>query len=121
QLDSGDKDADKAGELAFWTWWQAGRLTEKMWTIVMSLATDGETFPLFTTNLGLRHPVKLGLKTYEAEQVARPYVDLTDPMLSDGIIYDDFGNPVAYTVLRRHPGDTGAMGLPGEYDIIPAT
>lgn len=120
QIDTGDREADKLVEGIWWKWWVAARMTQRMLTARMSLCVDGEVFALFTTNLNLKHPIKLGVKLYESEQIARPYLALNDPLMSDGIIYDDFGNPAAYTVLKRHPGSLGSMGLATEYDIIPA-
>ncbi|MCA9202736.1 MAG: phage portal protein, partial [Planctomycetales bacterium] len=44
-----------------------------------------------------------------------------DANVVDGIILDEFGNPVAYSILRRHPGDSSALRLGGtEFDTLPA-
>ena len=38
----------------------------------------------------------------------------------DGIVFDEFGNPVAYYVLRQHPGDNAAFRSGGiEFDVMP--
>ena len=43
-----------------------------------------------------------------------------DPAV-DGIIADTFGNPVAYTILRHHPGDTAPLrGSSFDCDVLPA-
>lgn len=121
QLQSGDDVADSQVELAFWKWARAAKLSQKLMTMRMARCVDGESFALLTTNPKLRHPVKLDLKVYEADQVSRPYISLTDPLFADGITFDDFGNPAAYTLLRRHPGDTGFVDLGTEYETIRAS
>jgi lambda family phage portal protein len=121
QMQSGDNDTDTQIETEFWKWSQAVGLGQKLAIMRIARTVDGESFALLTTNGMLRNPVKLDLKLYEADQVARPWVSLTDPNMSDGIIYDDFGNPLAYTLLKQHPGDLGTfINFVGDYDTIPA-
>ena len=120
---SGNSSADSQVEMEFWLWSQEAKLAEKLRCMRMARCVDGETFGLLFANLPLRHPVKLDVRLYEAEQVALPIIDLlnTDLRQSDGIIFDDFGNPAAYTLLRRHPGDeTDFESLTDEYDLIPS-
>ncbi len=39
----------------------------------------------------------------------------------DGIVFDEFGNPKEYHVLKGHPGSANAFGAGGlEYDKVPA-
>jgi capsid protein len=50
---------------------------------------------------------------------------LAKPGEIDGIVFDAGGMPVAYHVLRNHPGDAGAWagliaGAFGEFDVVPA-
>ena len=120
QMLSGDKAADTQVETAFWRWMQAARIPDKLRTMRISRSVDGESFGLMFTNMGLRHAVKLDVRLYEADQVARPWVSLNDPLMSDGIFFDDFGNPSAYTLLRQHPGDHGVVGIGLEFDLVPA-
>jgi capsid protein len=85
---------------------------------------DGETFGLLISNPGLPTPVKLDLRTIEADQVRFVDITLLTVPSVDGIRFDDFGNPVSYHVLRVHPGfwsyATGYIGFPWEYDVWPA-
>ncbi|MBI5866077.1 MAG: phage portal protein, partial [Planctomycetes bacterium] len=38
----------------------------------------------------------------------------------DGVLFDEFGNPIAYTVLRRHPGDAASLRGSGlDFDVLP--
>lgn len=123
QMQSGDKTADRVIEMSFWKWSQSMRLASKLRTAKMSKDGDGECFLRFVTNIPLRHSVKLDLNLYESEQVANPYIPAQIPnraWLSDGIYFDDYGNPSAYSVLRNHPGDVGALGLSLEADPVPA-
>lgn len=122
--DADDKQAAVdvfALEQKWWNWSQAVRLPEKLRTMRMARCVDGEAFAVFTTNRALNSPVKLDLKLYEADQVARPWSALNDPLLSDGIIFDDFGNPAAYTLLHHHPGDAGPLSAGvNDYETIRA-
>lgn len=107
-------------EAAWSRWARAIRLPEKLRTMRMAKAVDGEAFALFFTNMALPDPVKLDLRLYEADQVARPVIAFNDPLMSDGIVFDDFGNVASYTLLRRHPGDTGYVQFGLEWETIPA-
>ena len=63
--------------------------------------------------------MKLDLRLIEADQVTTPDLSLDQPNAVDGIVFDEAGNPVTYHVLRRHPGDAGAL-FDLSYDRIPA-
>lgn len=109
-------------ETQFWEWCEAIGLPRKLRHMRLAKARDGEAFAMFLTNPGLDFdgPVQLDLRPFEADFVASSsYTNsLTD--LLDGIITDDFGNVLAYNVLREHPGE--ALNLMfGEADIIPAS
>lgn len=125
QADTDPEDKQAAADVfavesAWWNWSQAVRLPQKLRTMRMSKCVDGEAFGLFFTNRALRNPVKLDLKLYEAEQVANPWTNYIDPRLSDGIVFDDFGNVASYTLLKYHPGDTAFVDVAGESETIPA-
>lgn len=116
----GDPMSDRKAEQAFMTWAHAVRLALKLRIMEMMIWQDGEIFGLMSFNGGLRNPVKMDLKLYEADQVARPWQQLYDPQQTDGIILDDWGNPAAYTVLKYHPGDVFTSRPTQDYDIIRA-
>jgi capsid protein len=79
---------------------------------------DGEAFGLLFSNDRLDNPVKLDLRLIEAEQVASPADKLGTERI-DGILFDAFGNPTEYHVLRHHPGDgKGAAAV--QVERIPA-
>jgi len=65
--------------------------------------------------------VKLDLRLIEADQVTTPDLIRQPAALSaiDGIVFDSFGNPVEYHVLKTHPGD-GLARFTLDYDRVPA-
>ena len=67
-----------------------------------------------------RHDVsrELDIALVEADRVTSPAWGALSPDEVDGIVYDASGNPVAYRVLREHPGDR-SMNL--EQDTLPAS
>jgi lambda family phage portal protein len=120
QLLTNDDDANERIEQAFAAWAKAIGLAEKLRTMRASRATDGEVFGVLTSNPRLPIPVKLDMRLIEADQVTTPDLWTLDDNAVDGIVFDAFGNPVEYHVLKGHPGDTrtGFLGL--EYDRVPA-
>ncbi len=121
QVNSGDDALDTLIETQFWDWWQAARIAEKLRVARMSRMVDGEVFLRFGLNIPLRHQVKLDVRVYETDQVSRPWSASYDQADADGIYYDDFGNPIAYTFLLQHPGSSFNFHLGTEYEIIPAS
>jgi len=115
---------DEAGnarlEQAFAAWSKEIGLPEKLRTMRAARATDGELFAILVSNPQLSTPVKLDLRLIEADQVTTPDLSILDEGAVDGIVFDAFGNPVEYHILKGHPGDmrTGFLGL--EYDRVPA-
>lgn len=118
-------------EKAFAAWAAAVSLPEKLRTMRMAKAEDGEAFALLTNNPVVSTPVKLDLKLVEADQVTTPGFGLPnagarDPRAPkaepasavDGIVLDTFGNPVEYHVLRQHPGER--ISVTTEFDRAPA-
>ena len=63
--------------------------------------------------------MKLDLRLIEADQVATPDLKLDAKGAVDGIVFDRFGNPREYHVLKSHPGSKQA-GLGMKYDRVPA-
>jgi lambda family phage portal protein len=94
-------------------------LPEKLRTLRMARAESGEVFVLLSANPAVDSPVKLDLRLIEADQVATPGMNLSGGV--DGILFDVFGNPVEYHLLRNHPGEGLPAGGPaGGFDRIPA-
>ena len=112
------QDDARAVERAFADWALAVDLGERLRVMRTAQIEDGEVFALLTRNPGLDSPVQLDLRAIEADQVATPDPVRLAPNAIDGIVFDAWGNPVEYHVLRRHPGDSG--GLNRDFDRIPA-
>ena len=124
QMATGDDDVDQMIEQAFAEWAGAVQLGRKLRTLKKAKTRDGEGFFTFINNFRLPCAVKLDLRLFEADQVANPLLTALTAgavALSDGIVFDDFGNVVAYTLLKYHPGDIYMQGLPLETYTIPAS
>ena len=124
QMLSDDAEANSRIEKEFMRWAKAVALAEKLRTMRVARAEDGEAFGILTSNDKLPTGVKLDVKLVEADQVTTPAFGrfsafIMDPNAVDGIVFDSFGNPVLYNVLRYHPGSIN-MGYSWEYDTIPA-
>jgi len=117
---SEDAEANQRIEREFMRWAGAVGLADKLRTMRMAQATDGEAFAILASNPKLPTAVKLDLRLIEADQVTTPDLSILDDNAIDGIVFDASGNPVEYHVLKRHPGDTRGSGLGLEYDRVPA-
>lgn len=105
-------------EQEFAAWSKAVGLAEKLRTMRMGRAQDGETFAVLTSNQRLATAIELDLRLVEAEQVATPDLALFNSTAVDGIVYDQQGNPREYHILKSHPGES--VSLIRDYDRIPA-
>ncbi len=119
QLLSGDDETNRIVETAFGRWARATNLAEKLRTMRMAKATDGETFAVLTANPMIDSPVKLDVQLVEADCVASPVLSML-PVANDidGVILDSYGNPKSYCVLRKHPGNLSAWQT--HYDLVDA-
>src|SRR5690606_22599986 len=95
-------------------------LPEKLRTMRAARATDGEVFAVLVSNPHLPGPVKLDLRLVEADQVTTPDLSVLDEGAVDGIVFDAFGNPVEYHLLKGHPGDARSGYLGIELDGVTA-
>jgi lambda family phage portal protein len=120
----GLSDDDAAQLEAAWSRWaQAVGLNEKLRLIRKARVSDGEVFGRMVTNtlVARRVRVSLDLRILEADQVASLGVSADDDRNVDGIRFDTQGNPIAYEILRRHPGSTDAtLGSPYESELVRA-
>jgi lambda family phage portal protein len=119
QMLTGDAEADRRIELAFGDWARAAGLAAKLRTVRMARAESGEAFLLLARNPKQPSAVQLDLRVIEADQVATPDLPFNEPRAIDGIVFDQFGNPLEYHVLKQHPGDLRWLSNL-EYDRIPA-
>jgi len=121
QMFTGDAKANRRIERDFAFWSRAVGLAEKLRTLRMARAEDGEGFIILTSNPAIPTPMKLDLRLVEADQVATPDLSVLKRNAVDGIVFDSAGNPVEYHILKRHPGDMAAAYPYGlDYDRVPA-
>jgi len=114
-------ETNRTIEAEFIAWAKVMELPGKLRTMREARAQDGEVFAVLFSNDKLDSPVKLDLKLIEADQVATPSAKLGIPgaaLAVDGIEFDPFGNPVAYHILKSHPG-SGAAAAAMNYDRVP--
>jgi capsid protein len=119
QMLTGDAAANRFVEREFTNWAQAVNLPEKLRTMRMARAEDGEAFAILANNEQLDSPAKLDLRLVEADQVTTPDLSIGSTNAVDGIVFDEFGNPQEYHVLRQHPGDPSSV-FDNTYDRVPA-
>jgi len=121
QMLTDDDEANRVIEREFARWAKAIGLAHKLWTMRMAQAESGEVFGILATNPRIDSPVQLDLRLIEADQVTAPSTGNPIQVGTDGILRDDFGNPIAYFVLKHHPGDaTGFRAGSEAFDLIPA-
>ena len=118
QLLIDNADASRRIEREFATWSKAVNLPEKLRTIRMSRAQDGEAFAVLTSNPQLPTAIQLDLRLIEADQVCTPDLNTATNNRVDGIVLDEAGNPIEYHVLKSHPGE--AVNVTRDYDRLPA-
>lgn len=116
-----DEGKCDAIESAWNEWAGAVNLGQKLHTFHLSSEVDGESFLLLTKNPTLPTSVQLDIRIRETEMIADTKAAAGLSNYIDGITYDSYGNPVAYDLLRNHPGDTTFWGgATQEFDAIPA-
>jgi len=99
-----DKKANARIEATFSRWAQRIRLAEKLRTMRVAKAVDGEAFAMLTTRPVRTLDVSLDVRPFEADLVESPW--LSDNLNErDGIRFDEFGEPREYHVYKQHPGD----------------
>ena len=96
-------------EAAFHSWAQAVGLAQKLRTMRMARSQDGEAFAVLAFNPFVEHDVQLDMLLVEADQIASPWRHIPDDHEVDGVVLDDFGNPIAYRVMKNHPGSAYRM------------
>ncbi|MGH7143188.1 MAG: phage portal protein [Planctomycetota bacterium] len=119
QMLSADQQVNHTVEREFAQWVLATSLPDKLRTLRMAKAEDGEGFGILISNPLIESPVKLDVKLVEADQVATPILKYLTPQFIDGIVLDPYGNPIEYHVLKQHPGDL-LVRFALEFDRIPA-
>lgn len=107
-------------ERKFRKWMRAAGVARELRVMAESGNRDGECFGLFVTNPLIDDAVKLALRLVEADQCATPDLRWNDPLATDGIRFDEYGNPAEYHFLKAHPGETHRTSGWNEYDRVDA-
>lgn len=101
-------------------WCRRAKLADKLRTMVKALGYDGEPFALMTSDDSRPYDVTLGLRLIECDQFTdSAFTDALQPNWCDGIRLSPTGEPIAYRLLRYHPGGDEPIPIT-EYDDIPA-
>jgi len=117
QMLSDNPSINQKIETEFAAWAKAVGLAAKLRTMRGAEAVDGEAFGMLSSNENLASPVKLDIRLIEADQVATPSVNILSKT-TDGIVFDEYGNPIEYHVLKDHPG--GSFHGFTKFDRVPA-
>lgn len=105
QVHAENKQAARALESLWDQFAEAIGLSNLLAVMVRSDYRDGEVVGL-RLDSGPLSWLPLGVRMYEADQLAQPYVAGMDLTVEDGIRLDtETGDPIAYHLLRQHPGD----------------
>jgi capsid protein len=119
QLLTADAETNRLIEREFVVWSKAVNLAEKLRTMRIARAQDGEAFAVLTSNPKLTTPVQLDLRLVDADQVCTPDMSVLAANAIDGIVFDAAGNQLEYHVLREYPGMTSWRSILA-YDRVPA-
>jgi lambda family phage portal protein len=101
------KEADNRQVEQRWREWaEEVGLVEKLRTAVLAELVDGEGILVLKTVREMESPVKLYPADVEADQVTTPAPKDLQELWVDGLVLHPVtGRPVAYDILKHHPGD----------------
>jgi len=122
QLTDMDEMEANAIESAWAEWSEAVDLGETLRVAWMTKARDGEAFIQLCDCPALPSREKLYPQLIDCERVRSPRMemDTDDDMQADGVWFDAFGRPTAYSVAVKHPSvnaDGPSVTVPAEYMI----
>ncbi|MDR1922806.1 MAG: phage portal protein [Planctomycetaceae bacterium] len=118
QMLTTDAKFNSVVETEFTAWAEAIVLGEKLQTMRKAKCVDGEAFGVMIRNPRVHGDVKIDLRIIEADRVTTPYPDFKQKV--DGINYDKYGNPISYTILKEHPGDSFLGKILSETETVSA-
>ncbi len=105
----GDRDGElaKVVEAKFIAWARTNLIGRKYRTLHKSYVRDGDGFLVLDTRPESDDPVKLFLRTVEADQCETPPEFAYDRFVRGGVRVDRCGVPVLYYFIKYHPGESG--------------
>ena len=102
----GSDAENKRIESAWQSWCDEIGFVEKVRTTKLARSVDGEGIAVLKTVRDLEHPVKLYPVDIEADQMTTATPKNLQELWVDGLILHPVtGRPVAYDILKSHPGD----------------
>jgi capsid protein len=119
RMQSGSEGFNRMVETEWYRWQQAVRFRQKLWCMAHAKHSDGESIAVVRRNPRVKHPIKLDVVLYEAEQCQTPDLWSIEGRI-DGIDFDEFGNPTTYHILRQHPGTSNGLLLDPRPEAVPA-
>jgi len=114
RMQTGSEPFNRMIENEWYRWTQAVKFRSKLWCMAHAKHSDGEGFGVLRRNPRVKHPIKLDLVLHESEQFSSPNA-VFEPGHIDGLVLDDFGNPLYYELLREHPGAVNRQS----FDLVP--
>lgn len=120
RMQTGSQQLNQLIEFTWSNWMRAVQLRNKLWTMAHAKPGDGEAFGVIRRNPGVRHPIKLDVQLYEAEQCQTPWLPYDEPGYIDGVRFDEYGNPIWYEFLLEHPGSNDRVNFDSETEKVPA-
>lgn len=120
QMRTADPTANKFIETLWASWVKVVHLGPRLRLGRVARAIDGAALAVKSFNPGLPHPVKLDVRLRDYDRLTSGTATYLMPGQVDGIVFDQYDNPVEYHILRQHPGDIGIGLRPGDVEKIPA-
>jgi len=114
RMQTGSEPFNRMIENEWYRWTQAVKFRSKLWCMAHAKHSDGEGFGVLRRNPRVNHGVKLDLVLHESEQFSSPNA-VFEPGHIDGLVLDEFGNPLYYEMLREHPGAVNRQS----FDLVP--
>lgn len=100
-------------------WAKAVQLPRKLRQLNRAKTGDGEALAIIFGSDRVSDPVGLDFRPIECDRLTAPVMVANDEDYVDGVHFEN-GVPVAYDILRRHPGASWYRGGNQEYDTYPA-
>ena len=133
QIQTDDPEFDHTVEDRFSQWSNGCDMGGKMslaeiLRLAGSLQQDesGESFIIMQSAKTKQRAIRLRLLVVEPDRVQTPLglfgsSGFNSEKIRDGIEVDEYGRPVNYYILKKHPGSTYSLSVTGEYDTVPAS
>lgn len=112
-------------ENEFSEWAHTIDLADKLRVMRYAKFVDGETFAVLYTNprLAPLSDVTLDVRVVDCARVTAQYSGkelINDPNFDDGILFNNYGEPISYRILDYNPGDNAARTAVATATTYPA-